>query len=38
MKFCTRLVLGSQQSMRPLRLFEAKILRGGFGIKAKRRA
>ena len=36
MKFCTRLVLGSQQSMRPLRLFEAKILRGGFGITAKR--
>jgi hypothetical protein len=36
MKFCTRLVLGSRQGIRLLRLFEAKILRGGFGIRAKR--
>jgi hypothetical protein len=36
MKFCTRLVLGSRQGIRLLRLFEAKILRGGFGITAKR--
>jgi hypothetical protein len=36
MRFSTRLVLGSRQRMRPLRLFEAKILRGGFGIRAKR--